>query len=692
DQEGSFWHYVVSDQNPMLVTELRPEQGYQYQMMAYCAFEQSNWTPVRTFSTPPAPPPTFVCGAEPTVMVVENLNPLQQLRPGDVTRVGRDGRIFRISEVTASRGNGVFDGYGQRVVPMLGDIWIVQRFENVQFNELYQVMSDQGFFVSVFDRAEGGILDFDRPQEPPPTDDPPIIEVPIIIADNTEVIITDSDGNPITDGSSPPFVITITDPDGEEIQITVTDFPAIIVDGTGTEYIVNRDGTVERKTIEEERPGALAEQDHQFYIQINDNTTRYRSNYFAHILASDRENILSVSTSTPNIQFDVEDVFWSVDGEEQEIEKLKISSARAKTLYVSVLFTYTIRIDADSEPRFQVGQIDSLRITFFEGGLVLFAKADSNTGDFGFDDAQLGQLRTGTTYRREQIGGITYYVPWMSIRPNAPPANIRIRPQEMNFGFPQEAISEMEIELISIDPSGAPSDFIRINGQNSIRLPASQIGRNIGITVPRFGRGYIVAYAVLGDVRQRVGKLDVEAKDPIDRTFRVVYVKKATESSFPVLGKADINHFLNNYSFNQVFVSWHPDDTPYRNQLILSNVTARDSSELWNDIRYAYQDSTGNFIDDQSPYYIFIVSEKVRGNITTANGLAGVGERHSLVFNQSLITTTHELGHNLGLRHIFTTYPAIPRRATQNFMDWPRGHGHDVRAFFHKFQRNILHP
>jgi len=254
DQEGSFWHYVAGDQNPLLVTELRPEQGYQYQMMAYCAFEHSNWTPVRTFTTPPAPPPAFTCGMETEPMVVENQNPLQDLRRGDRVRVGRDGWEFRVTEVTRSLGNGVFYGYGSRRTPWLGDVWIRMRFENVQFNELYQVMAHQGFFVTVFDPNEGNILNLDAlldREEPPPTDDITTIEVPIIIADNAEITIADSEGNPITEDSQPPFTITITNPDGEEEQITVEYLPAVIVDGSGAEYIVNRDGTIERKVNNE---------------------------------------------------------------------------------------------------------------------------------------------------------------------------------------------------------------------------------------------------------------------------------------------------------------------------------------------------------------------------------------------------------------------------------------------------------
>jgi len=715
DQEGSFWHYVTSDQNPMLVQELRPEQGYQYQMMAYCAFEQSNWTPIRTFTTPPAPPPLFECGAiDNTPPLVNTGVPLgRPLRRSDVVRLPQNSEL-RIMEST---GTGPYRGWGT-VFFNFFNTNLIMTFEDLQVDDAMQWIT--GDLISRQSRDNRFMFNLDRPQDPPTGDI--VVDIPFVITANTEVTITDGDGNPITDGSSPSFIITITDPNGEEIQITVTDFPVVITDGTGAEFVVNRDGTVERKQedILADRPADLVDINTMFYVQIDGDETKYHDGHFASLLKGnkgdyivlraffDEERFFEKSKELfPNVQhLEIDEsssgILWTVF--EKDIvrvigETLKFPIDNTGTFEVEILYSlrYNVSIKNDEgdivtqtiNPIPEERRKLTVRLNVYEGGLVFFERAFPDVGNFGFDDAQRRELQGCATYRREQISDITYFVPWMSIPPNiARPASIRLRPQAINLGLPPEAARSIEIELVSSVPG-----LIEFNGQPSLRMPVdlffSQIAGNIGITMTAYGRGYVLAYAVQGDIRQRIGKLEVEARQAIERTFRVVYVKKATESSFPTPSKADISHFLNNFSFNQIFVSWKPDDMTYPNQLILNNVTAQDEEGLFHDIRDAYQAMTKSHIEDDGPYYIFVVSDAVRKNATDVNGVAIQGGQISMVFNQSPITTVHELGHNLGLRHIFEVYPTITAGTSRNFMDWSTNP--DIRAFFYKFQRNFIH-
>ncbi len=60
DRDDAIWYDVKSkNQNPIVVTELYPEQGYQYKVKAVCAVEESDYTRVDTFVTLPSPVSTF---------------------------------------------------------------------------------------------------------------------------------------------------------------------------------------------------------------------------------------------------------------------------------------------------------------------------------------------------------------------------------------------------------------------------------------------------------------------------------------------------------------------------------------------------------------------------------------------------------------------------------------------------------
>ncbi|MCL2417125.1 MAG: hypothetical protein FWD02_04230 [Bacteroidales bacterium] len=236
DQAGSFWHYVGSDQNPMLVTELRPEQGYQYQMMAYCAFEHSNWTAIRTFTTPPALPPLFECGAiDATPPLVNTGVPLgRPLRRGDVVRLPQNSEL-RIME---SSGTGPYRGYGT-VFFNFFNANLIMTFQDLQVDDAMQWIS--GELISRSSSDGRFTLDLDR-----------IIEggggVGRVITGETTT--QHQTGNDLSGNSTATYnpntgTLTIRTEDGTTVTIpNVESLPTTITDGNGTLFVVNEQGQI----------------------------------------------------------------------------------------------------------------------------------------------------------------------------------------------------------------------------------------------------------------------------------------------------------------------------------------------------------------------------------------------------------------------------------------------------------------
>jgi len=197
---------------------------------------------------------------------------------------------------------------------------------------------------------------------------------------------------------------------------------------------------------------------------------------------------------------------------------------------------------------------------------------------------------------------------------------------------------------------------------------------------------------------KKIGRLQVESRRPErEETYAVVLVKTDDETNYPSFDKEYLKTFLNTNSFNQIFIEWTPSNQEKDKISICSSLAKSSSGELLDEIRNAYRAQGGIFNSNYS--YIFITSDSVSKNIATANGVAR--GQFCAIFNRSVITTVHELGHLLGLSHIFEDGQqstridfrckrTVNKFRTTNFMDYPTGEN-DRRNWFSRCQCRSIH-
>ena len=734
DQAGSFWHYITGNQNPLLVSELRPEQGYQYQMMAYCAFEYTNWTPIRTFKTPPAPPPLFECGAEDTTPPLVNTGvPLgRPLRQGDVVRLPQNSEL-RIREST---GTGPFRGYGT-VFFNFFNANLIMTFEALEVDDEMQWVS--GELISRQSRDGRFIINLDRPQDQPPPTDTTTIETPIIIADNTDITITDSEGNPITENSQPPFTITITNPDGEEQQITVENLPAVITDGSGAEFVVNQDGTVERRqedllaghddteyemAISQVATGLLyvivREEDkvidtlfdnHFLTITDKNRSLTFEVRYTRQTLLSNAfhslEEVYRERLQVPiprgwDRKIDLDSVKWSISTTASSTAAATITGQRIP-FTPRTYGSHTIEIDAgralpvvfterDTREEKKVlgskipGAKISVALNVLQGGVLRFQpKNDQHYRYYGFDEAIIPRLQQAGDFGESlTIGGIDYYVPRLLVLPNEE-AKINIA---YTYTLQSSPGIGSNIVLRSNDRR------LLINGQRD-RIELSTLRKQeVRLQAEVAGTFVVNAYYVnINNDSVLIGRLNVVSRNYTTKTLRIIRVRRTYDEDhhFPFTREQKLKmRDTINYVFRQTFIRFELDND------FVDTLSTNTSSSQRIALRRLYNSYPTGSADH---FHIFLASRQ-KGNYSL-NGEAYPLENFAIVYNASSLTAAHELGHNLGLLHTFedchrwpralrTGNRVLERGSTRNIMDVPRMGYVDCRRFLFWYQIKFL--
>ncbi|NOZ36446.1 MAG: hypothetical protein GXO80_14260, partial [Chlorobi bacterium] len=197
------WYTQQTNTIPLNIKNILSEgMPYEYRIKALCNFNESDYSPLKTFSTEVFElPENFNCGTGDTLEIT-NFNPKLSLFVGEIIYNGK----FPVKLTEISGSNGIFSGKGRMRIPMLANVQVNMQFENIKVNELNQVY--EGEMVSVYNP-----------------------DSPFFIDDITDYLAEgDQVGNIITGQDS--AAITLDYPIDDNTTIIVSNDSTIIINGS----------------------------------------------------------------------------------------------------------------------------------------------------------------------------------------------------------------------------------------------------------------------------------------------------------------------------------------------------------------------------------------------------------------------------------------------------------------------------
>jgi tetratricopeptide (TPR) repeat protein len=151
---GNAWFYNQTTANWTTLWDLQAGTTYEYQLKKTCAVGESDWSPLRQFTTnlETEEEDLYQCGVSPSVDIA-NQEPLPQLGVGESFTAGD----FQVVATEVHGGNGYFSGKGYTRLPYLSNIKLAVHFTNILVNTDRQLA--QGTVITEFDPTMGNIVD-----------------------------------------------------------------------------------------------------------------------------------------------------------------------------------------------------------------------------------------------------------------------------------------------------------------------------------------------------------------------------------------------------------------------------------------------------------------------------------------------------------------------------------------------------
>ncbi|MHA7831414.1 MAG: fibronectin type III domain-containing protein [Flagellimonas sp.] len=150
---GNAWFYNQTTANWTTLWDLQADTAYEYQLKKTCAVAESDWSPLRQFTTnlETEEEDLYQCGVSPDVGIT-NQDPLPQLSVGESFTAGD----FQVVATEVNGGNGYFTGRGYTRLPYLSNIKLAVHFTNILVNTDRQLA--QGTVITAFDPTMRNIV------------------------------------------------------------------------------------------------------------------------------------------------------------------------------------------------------------------------------------------------------------------------------------------------------------------------------------------------------------------------------------------------------------------------------------------------------------------------------------------------------------------------------------------------------
>lgn len=399
--------------------------------------------------------------------------------------------------------------------------------------------------------------------------------------------------------------------------------------------------------------------------------------------------VLGGSLSEPGLR-------WKVNG----VVKTSFNNDKEMWLPLDTKATYNVEVWEES-----IRKYIGFTVTVFGNPSVFFHRKNNYAGEYGFDNFGYIHDSLKNHYQTILVDSQDYHVPWVSLL-DGQTATIKI-----TSTITAEAASDTST-WVEFRPSA--SGKIKINGDiipvrkrgselatfNSINIEANELDP----IWTNYKQDSIIVISNTGDT---VGKLMVSCQKPIQKKVAFIYVNSGSGYRRSI-SKDSLLEQLNARSHNQIFKKYVlrndlPDTLNVTGQYIADSAYANSHIQVWLNLKYkaAYFPSIISIGDLNLPhpdssiyfaptnpnrtylYYItdINISANTLGETRPSSSistivLCGLANTRYRIME----TTSHEMGHAIGLEHTFydplepPTYfcPHIAKYSLTNFMDYGR--------------------
>ena len=713
------WTSIETTGSETTIIRLRADQTYEYRVGALCPnMREFVFSDIGYVRLPAYDAQRLAnCGNAP-IIDRENRTPIEQLRPGDMVTIGGDFPMTVLEAMPL--GDGWFSGRGYTTITWVFDIDIAVRFDRLRVNTDLQQIG--GRVISEYDPNWGQIADLTRPQ--PPQDGGGIIfelnftlpDIPVMTfnPETGELIILGADGTPHTinvprnEQGEPVFPFVIIDEQGREFEVHLAE--ESITDKPYRELLLL---PITEQNAENNRTPYFSVlvryEDDRFYTTIG---REPKELVFTRTNRAHRNLTIRRSWTGPNTNMHQIEAYWYVNDESQgrsSVLTVDLSQIGVHDIVVRGGYYHSAHFHNNSTTDVLV----SFRITVADANNpVIRVNPVEFNGRFGFDVG---------TYLCTRIRSMKNY------QADAYMALIQGESVNMIMNVANTIPNNYNIELRTSSNAITvyPKEFTgRQLGNGGARFSITPISETDNRNLYIYGRAnarqeWSRLYTINYSVRNRANFEE--------RRLRLFYV--ITSGDGVVNNRIDaelrqsIDNHLNNQAFNQAFTEWIVEfDTidirgriensrrryNMRNRFweICGGYTEPERSnklrELLRSYGYGYGDG-GAFvaycaiefrlasrideaggIDNRiihdlyemykygSYFLAFVFSEDSFSNsgapASAMNPADGFGSIYLLPrVRNNLFIFTHELGHNLGLRHPYEI--GVQSRETTNFMN-----------------------
>jgi hypothetical protein len=507
--------------------------------------------------------------------------------------------------------------------------------------------------------------------------------------DTSKDEIKEGEDYQLAKGENGYYILTLTDAEGNEHEVKVDSLPATIVDKDGNVYEV-------KKKDGEENEVELSEVVTSTEASNNSVAFRIRNN----IYNNGSKFTMLISAAIPDIQITTQDSIkldslnYYFEGRSNLNVQLKRDSIRPDSIkYYLKLSDYSTNLKNGSKVIVKKGnnKVSELKIETYDAPYVKFDIGNSFNGEYFFDKGfdEQSTLKSPAYYDTIHVKGNVYYAPVLGLSVGSS-ATIKINIEDFTDKIKDDSgfrikLKASELGKITI---GGQADSISFTARGldslknikslTIRSIAAINGQNI---VPIF------IDATIEQTGKRVGRLEYYSAEEVNRHVKLIYTKLKDESSYPSLNHNTVSTFLNNNSWNQLFVNYTIDTMRYASNLTTNQfINAGSFTDGFNRLKdslvvagYNLTTIAPTINDDY--YFITNIQLSNKGGGHLPNKKGGI----SLKFSSAIGETdqeviAHELGHWLGLIHPFESLGIFPRITNQgntkhNFMDY------DIRRY-----------